>query len=104
MSSSDESVRFVGESNPGDDPSEATSRMAGSQSAGPSSGRRQSLRRLAANFCRLIDEEEEEAEGSEGEASSPGEEEKRLQIWYLSTLLLRWTWALLVFNLLTSNR
>ncbi|KAL0394311.1 UNVERIFIED_CONTAM: hypothetical protein Slati_4397300 [Sesamum latifolium] len=36
MSTSDESVRFVGESNPGDDPSEATSRRAGSRSAGPS--------------------------------------------------------------------
>ncbi|KAL0445280.1 UNVERIFIED_CONTAM: hypothetical protein Slati_2250700 [Sesamum latifolium] len=78
MSSSDESVRFVGESNPGDDPSEATSKMAGSQSAGPSSGRKRSLRRLAANFRRLIDEEEEEEEGSEGEASSPGEEEKKV--------------------------
>ncbi|KAL0444191.1 UNVERIFIED_CONTAM: hypothetical protein Slati_2141800 [Sesamum latifolium] len=77
MSSSDESVRFVGESNSGDDPSEATSRMAGSQSAGPSSGRRRSLRRMAAAFCRLIDEEEEEVEGDEGEASSPGEEEKK---------------------------
>ncbi|KAL0355719.1 UNVERIFIED_CONTAM: hypothetical protein Sradi_4018800 [Sesamum radiatum] len=72
MSSSDEYVRIVGESNPGDDPSEATSRMAGSQSAGPSSGRRQSLRRMAAAFRRLIDEEGEE---TEGEASSPGEEE-----------------------------
>ncbi|KAL0451524.1 UNVERIFIED_CONTAM: hypothetical protein Slati_1130500 [Sesamum latifolium] len=71
MSSSDESIRFVGESHPGDDPSEATSRMAGSQSAGPSNGRRRSLRRLAANFRRLIDEEEEEVEGSKGEASSP---------------------------------
>ncbi|KAL0457063.1 UNVERIFIED_CONTAM: hypothetical protein Slati_1045500 [Sesamum latifolium] len=75
MSTSDESVRFVGESNPGPDPSEATSRMAGSPSAGPSSGRRRSLRRMAAAFRRLIDEEEEE-EGSEGEASSPGEEGK----------------------------
>ncbi|KAL0409694.1 UNVERIFIED_CONTAM: hypothetical protein Sradi_1903800 [Sesamum radiatum] len=73
MSSSDESVRFVGEGNPGHDPSEATSRMAGSQSAGLSSGRRWSLRRMAAAFRRLIDEEEEE---TEGEASSPGEEEK----------------------------
>ncbi|KAL0463346.1 UNVERIFIED_CONTAM: hypothetical protein Slati_0222200 [Sesamum latifolium] len=104
MSSSDESVRFVGESNPGDDPSKATSRMAGSQSAGPSSGWRLSLRRLAANFCRLIDEEEEEVEGSEGEALPLERRRKGLQIWYLSTLLLRWTWALLVFNLLTSNK
>ncbi|KAL0427763.1 UNVERIFIED_CONTAM: hypothetical protein Slati_2951100 [Sesamum latifolium] len=47
--------------------------MAGSQSVGPSSGRRWSLRRLAATYRRLIDDEEEEIEG---EASSPGEEEK----------------------------
>ncbi|KAL0406318.1 UNVERIFIED_CONTAM: hypothetical protein Slati_3945700 [Sesamum latifolium] len=47
--------------------------MEGSQSVGPSSGRRQSLCRLAATYRRLIDEEEEEIEG---EASSPGEEEK----------------------------
>ncbi|KAL0411594.1 UNVERIFIED_CONTAM: hypothetical protein Slati_3749100 [Sesamum latifolium] len=70
---SDESVHFVGESNPGDDPSEATSRRAGSRSAGPSSGWRRSLRRMAAAFRHLINEEEEK-EGSEGEASSPGEE------------------------------
>ncbi|KAL0449052.1 UNVERIFIED_CONTAM: hypothetical protein Slati_1461600 [Sesamum latifolium] len=73
MSSSDESVHFVGESNPGTDPSEATSRMAESPSASPSSGRRRSLHRMAAAFRRLIDEGEEEIEG---EASSPGEEEK----------------------------
>ncbi|KAL0405696.1 UNVERIFIED_CONTAM: hypothetical protein Slati_3883500 [Sesamum latifolium] len=47
--------------------------MAGSQSVDPSSGRRRSLRRMAAVFRRLIDEEEEEIKG---EASSPGEEEK----------------------------
>ncbi|KAL0451782.1 UNVERIFIED_CONTAM: hypothetical protein Slati_1156300 [Sesamum latifolium] len=35
MASSDESVRFMGESFPGEDASEATSRRAGSQSAGP---------------------------------------------------------------------
>ncbi|KAL0367748.1 UNVERIFIED_CONTAM: hypothetical protein Sradi_3664900 [Sesamum radiatum] len=46
---------------------------ADSRSAGPSSGRRQSLRRMATAFSRLIDEEEEE---TEGEASSPGEEER----------------------------
>ncbi|KAL0427382.1 UNVERIFIED_CONTAM: hypothetical protein Slati_2913000 [Sesamum latifolium] len=44
--SSDESVRFVGENHPGEDPSEATSRMAGSQSAGLSGGRRKSLRQM----------------------------------------------------------
>ncbi|KAL0453584.1 UNVERIFIED_CONTAM: hypothetical protein Slati_1336500 [Sesamum latifolium] len=65
---SDESIQFVGESNPGEDPSEANSRMVGSQSVGPSSGQRQSLRRMAVNYRRLIDEEEEEIEG---DASSP---------------------------------
>ncbi|KAL0449100.1 UNVERIFIED_CONTAM: hypothetical protein Slati_1466400 [Sesamum latifolium] len=75
----DESVRFVGENYPGEDPSEATSRRAGSQSAGPSGGRRRSPRQMAASFRRLIDEEEEvggdEGEtSSQGEASSPGEE------------------------------
>ncbi|KAL0319886.1 UNVERIFIED_CONTAM: hypothetical protein Sradi_5250100 [Sesamum radiatum] len=65
MSSSDESIRFVRESNPGDDPFEATSRRAGSQSVGPSSGRRRSLRRVAAAFRHLIDEEEEKTEGEE---------------------------------------
>ncbi|KAL0313139.1 UNVERIFIED_CONTAM: hypothetical protein Sradi_5713200 [Sesamum radiatum] len=67
MSSSYEFVRFVGESNPGGDPSEAISRMAGSQSVGPSSGQRRSLRRIATAFRRLVDEEEEDIEG---EASS----------------------------------
>ncbi|KAL0420693.1 UNVERIFIED_CONTAM: hypothetical protein Slati_3092200 [Sesamum latifolium] len=76
MASSDESVRFVGESHPGEDPFEATSRMTGSQSVGPSGGRRQSLRQMAATFCRLIDEEEEEVGGNEGEASSPREGEE----------------------------
>ncbi|KAL0444715.1 UNVERIFIED_CONTAM: hypothetical protein Slati_2194200 [Sesamum latifolium] len=33
--SPDESVRFVGENHPSEDPSEATSRMAGSQYVGP---------------------------------------------------------------------
>ncbi|KAL0433229.1 UNVERIFIED_CONTAM: hypothetical protein Slati_2657200 [Sesamum latifolium] len=56
-SSSDESIRFVGENNPGDDPSDATSRRADSRFAGPSSGRRRSLRRMATAFRRLIDEE-----------------------------------------------
>ncbi|KAL0463288.1 UNVERIFIED_CONTAM: hypothetical protein Slati_0216400 [Sesamum latifolium] len=48
MASSDESVRFVGESHPDEDPSEATSKRA--------------------------DKEEEEVGGNEGEASSLGEE------------------------------
>ncbi|KAL0404166.1 UNVERIFIED_CONTAM: hypothetical protein Sradi_2057400 [Sesamum radiatum] len=71
--SSDESVRFMGEINPSDDSSEATSKRVDSRSAGPSSGRRRSLRRMATTYRRLIDEEEE---GIEGEASSPGEEER----------------------------
>ncbi|KAL0361093.1 UNVERIFIED_CONTAM: hypothetical protein Sradi_3793800 [Sesamum radiatum] len=48
-------------------------RMTGSQSVGPSGGRKRSLRQMTATFRRLIDEEEEEVEGNEGEASSPGE-------------------------------
>ncbi|KAL0394644.1 UNVERIFIED_CONTAM: hypothetical protein Slati_4430600 [Sesamum latifolium] len=76
MASSDESIRFVGENHPGEDPSEATSRRAGSQSAGPSGGRRWSLRQMAAAFRRLVDEEEEEVGGNEGEASSHGEGER----------------------------
>ncbi|KAL0379228.1 UNVERIFIED_CONTAM: hypothetical protein Sradi_3228300 [Sesamum radiatum] len=56
MASSDESIHFVGENHPGKDPSEATSRMAGSQSAGPSGGRRRSLRQMAAAFHRLMNE------------------------------------------------
>ncbi|KAL0283027.1 UNVERIFIED_CONTAM: hypothetical protein Sradi_7243300 [Sesamum radiatum] len=51
------------ENNPGDDSSEATSRRAGSRYAGPSSGWRRSLRRMATAFRHLIDEEEEETEG-----------------------------------------
>ncbi|KAL0385719.1 UNVERIFIED_CONTAM: hypothetical protein Sradi_2966200 [Sesamum radiatum] len=46
--SSDQSVRFVGEKHPGEDPFEATSRMTCSQSTGPSGGRRRSLRQMAA--------------------------------------------------------
>ncbi|KAL0416402.1 UNVERIFIED_CONTAM: hypothetical protein Slati_3472100 [Sesamum latifolium] len=76
MASLDESVRFVGESHPDKDPSEATSKRAGSQSTGPSSGWRRSLRRMVAYFHFLIDEEEEEVGGNEGEASSPGEERR----------------------------
>ncbi|KAL0445710.1 UNVERIFIED_CONTAM: hypothetical protein Slati_1698900 [Sesamum latifolium] len=68
IASSDESVHFMGESHPGEDLSEATSRRTGSQSVGPSSGRRRSLRQMAASFRRLIDEEKEEVGGNEGEA------------------------------------
>ncbi|KAL0345658.1 UNVERIFIED_CONTAM: hypothetical protein Sradi_4397100 [Sesamum radiatum] len=65
--SSDESVLFAGENHLGEDPSEATSRMAGSHSAGPSGGRKRSLRQMAAAFYHLVDEEEEEVGGNEGE-------------------------------------
>ncbi|KAL0386185.1 UNVERIFIED_CONTAM: hypothetical protein Sradi_3012800 [Sesamum radiatum] len=51
MASSDESVRFVEESRPGEDPSEATSRMASSQSVGPSGSRRRSLRQMGLPFA-----------------------------------------------------
>ncbi|KAL0289139.1 UNVERIFIED_CONTAM: hypothetical protein Sradi_7080000 [Sesamum radiatum] len=64
--SSDESVRFVGENHLGEDPSEATLRMAGSQFAEPSGGRKRSLRQMAASCRRLIDEEEEEVGGMRG--------------------------------------
>ncbi|KAL0411955.1 UNVERIFIED_CONTAM: hypothetical protein Slati_3785200 [Sesamum latifolium] len=74
MASSDKSVRYVGESHPDEDPSKATSKRAGSQSVGPSSGRRRSLRRMVASFRHLIDEEEGEVGGNKGEASSLGEE------------------------------
>ncbi|KAL0400296.1 UNVERIFIED_CONTAM: hypothetical protein Sradi_2372900 [Sesamum radiatum] len=74
MASSDESIRYVGESHPDENPSEATSERVGSQSVGPSGGRRRSLRRMAASFRRLIDEEKEEVGRNEGEASSLGEE------------------------------
>ncbi|KAL0448631.1 UNVERIFIED_CONTAM: hypothetical protein Slati_1419500 [Sesamum latifolium] len=74
MASPDESIRYVGESHPYKDPSEATSKRAGSQSMGPSSGRSRNLRRMAASICCLIDEEEGEVGGNKGEASSRGEE------------------------------
>ncbi|KAL0411183.1 UNVERIFIED_CONTAM: hypothetical protein Slati_3708000 [Sesamum latifolium] len=83
MASSDKSVCFVGESHPDEDPSEATSKRAGSQSMGPLSGRRRSLRRMAASFRRLIDEEKEEVGGNEGEASSPERREEWSQTRWL---------------------
>ncbi|KAL0312294.1 UNVERIFIED_CONTAM: hypothetical protein Sradi_5628700 [Sesamum radiatum] len=76
-----ESVRFVGESHPGEDPFEATSRMAGSQSAGPSGNRRRSLRRMAAAFYRLIDEEEEEVSGMRARPLLLERRGERLGIW-----------------------
>ncbi|KAL0455675.1 UNVERIFIED_CONTAM: hypothetical protein Slati_0906700 [Sesamum latifolium] len=66
----------MGENPPDEDPSEATSKRAGFQSIGPSSGQRRSLRQAVASFRRLIDEEEEEVWGNEGVAYSLGEEEK----------------------------
>ncbi|KAL0293929.1 UNVERIFIED_CONTAM: hypothetical protein Sradi_6912800 [Sesamum radiatum] len=50
--SSDESICFVRENHLGDDPSEATLRMAGSQFVGPLGGRRRSLGRMAAAYRR----------------------------------------------------
>ncbi|KAL0433912.1 UNVERIFIED_CONTAM: hypothetical protein Slati_2725500 [Sesamum latifolium] len=65
MASSNESVHFVGQNRPDEDPSEATSKRADSQSAGPLSGRR-SLQQATASFRRLMDEQKEEAGGIEG--------------------------------------
>ncbi|KAL0455312.1 UNVERIFIED_CONTAM: hypothetical protein Slati_0870400, partial [Sesamum latifolium] len=68
MSSTDESIRYMGE-NPGEDPSEATSKRSGSNPPFYASGRRWSLRQAAR---RLLDESLE-GEGDEEEAdSSPG--------------------------------
>ncbi|KAL0412326.1 UNVERIFIED_CONTAM: hypothetical protein Sradi_1434300 [Sesamum radiatum] len=70
MSSSDESVCYVGESR-GDDPSKATSRRAGSRLPSYVVGRRWSLRQAAR---RLLDESfEGEEDIEEEEGSSPGE-------------------------------
>ncbi|KAL0416242.1 UNVERIFIED_CONTAM: hypothetical protein Slati_3456100 [Sesamum latifolium] len=74
MASSDESVHFVGENYPDEDPSEATLKMTGFQSVGPSSSRRRSHRQAATTFRHLLDEEDEVG-GVVEEASSPGEEE-----------------------------
>ncbi|KAL0405627.1 UNVERIFIED_CONTAM: hypothetical protein Slati_3876600 [Sesamum latifolium] len=72
MSSTDESVSYVGESQ-GDDPSEATSRRSGSPLPSYVAGRRWSLRQVAR---RLLDESSSEEEGvGEEEVSSPGEME-----------------------------
>ncbi|KAL0373277.1 UNVERIFIED_CONTAM: hypothetical protein Sradi_3243400 [Sesamum radiatum] len=72
MSSTDESVPYVGESR-GDDPSEATSRRSGSPLPSYVAGRRWSLRQAAR---RLLDESSDEEEDvDEAEGSSPGEME-----------------------------
>ncbi|KAL0458755.1 UNVERIFIED_CONTAM: hypothetical protein Slati_0502700 [Sesamum latifolium] len=71
MFSTDESIRYIGE-NPGEDPSEATSKRSCSNPPSCINGRRWSLRQVA---FRLLDESSEEEEGGdeEEEGSSPGE-------------------------------
>ncbi|KAL0447956.1 UNVERIFIED_CONTAM: hypothetical protein Slati_1923500 [Sesamum latifolium] len=71
MSSTDESVRIVGET-PGEDPSEATSKRLDSNLPFYTSGRRWSLSQAA---HRLLDEssEEEEDDDEEDDGSSPSE-------------------------------
>ncbi|KAL0285784.1 UNVERIFIED_CONTAM: hypothetical protein Sangu_2764200 [Sesamum angustifolium] len=71
----DESVLFVRESRPDEDPSEATSKRTSLHSLGPSSGRRRSRRQAAVAFRRLL-YEEDEVGGDKEEASSPSEGEK----------------------------
>ncbi|KAL0394509.1 UNVERIFIED_CONTAM: hypothetical protein Slati_4417100 [Sesamum latifolium] len=72
MSSTDESMHYVGESW-SDDPSEATSRRSGSPLPSYVAGRRWSLRQAARH---LLDESSEEEENvGEEEGSSPGEME-----------------------------
>ncbi|KAL0420355.1 UNVERIFIED_CONTAM: hypothetical protein Slati_3058400 [Sesamum latifolium] len=73
MSSTDESVRYIGE-NLGDDLSEATSRRSGSPLPSYVAGQRWSLRQAAR---RLLDESSEEEEGSSpGEMDLPPREER----------------------------
>ncbi|KAL0444642.1 UNVERIFIED_CONTAM: hypothetical protein Slati_2186900 [Sesamum latifolium] len=69
MSSTDESVHYIGESW-GDDPSEATSRRSGSSLPSYIAGRRCSLRQAVR---RLLDESSEEEDVGEEEGSSPRE-------------------------------
>ncbi|KAL0451411.1 UNVERIFIED_CONTAM: hypothetical protein Slati_1119200 [Sesamum latifolium] len=71
MSSTDESIRYVGE-NLGEDPSEVTSKRFGSNPPSYVGGRRWVLRQAA---HRLLDESSKEEEGGdeEEEDSSPGE-------------------------------
>ncbi|KAL0373555.1 UNVERIFIED_CONTAM: hypothetical protein Sradi_3271200 [Sesamum radiatum] len=59
MASSNESIRFMGENRPDEDPSEATSKRIGLQAASPSSGRMRSRRQAVAAFRCLLDEEDE---------------------------------------------
>ncbi|KAL0433894.1 UNVERIFIED_CONTAM: hypothetical protein Slati_2723700 [Sesamum latifolium] len=69
MSSTNESVRYVGE-NLGDDPSEATSKRSGSPLPSYIAGRRWSRRQAA---HRLSNEPSEEEGDDAEEGSSPGE-------------------------------
>ncbi|KAL0433379.1 UNVERIFIED_CONTAM: hypothetical protein Slati_2672200 [Sesamum latifolium] len=78
MSSTDESVRFVGEV-PGDDPSEAMSKRLGPDPSSYTSGQRWSLRQAAR---RLLDEsskeEKDEVEGSSSSNGALGNEADRV--------------------------
>ncbi|KAL0363883.1 UNVERIFIED_CONTAM: hypothetical protein Sangu_0485900, partial [Sesamum angustifolium] len=75
-----ESIRFVKETFPGDDPLESTSRRMGPGSFRFPSGWRWSLRQVATAACRLIYKEprEEEVGGNQGEGSSHKEEEREV--------------------------
>ncbi|KAL0392947.1 UNVERIFIED_CONTAM: hypothetical protein Sradi_2517500 [Sesamum radiatum] len=73
MASSNESVLFVRESRPDEDPSEATSKGMSLHSAGPSSSRRRSRRQAIVAFRGLL-YEEDEVGGDEEEASSLAKE------------------------------
>ncbi|KAL0298483.1 UNVERIFIED_CONTAM: hypothetical protein Sradi_6508100 [Sesamum radiatum] len=77
MASSDESVRFIGETHPDDDLFETTLKRVGHHSAGLSSGRRWSQRQTATTSRKLVDEEDDEG-GDDAKASFPREEEKRV--------------------------
>ncbi|KAL0456238.1 UNVERIFIED_CONTAM: hypothetical protein Slati_0963000 [Sesamum latifolium] len=71
MSSTDESVRFMGEA-PGDGPSEATSKRLGPNPPSYTGSRRWSLRQATVVARCLLDEpSEEEGEDEEDEGSSP---------------------------------
>ncbi|KAL0442189.1 UNVERIFIED_CONTAM: hypothetical protein Sradi_0157800 [Sesamum radiatum] len=69
MSSTDESIRYVGE-NLGEDPSKATSKRSGSHPQSSTGGRRWSLRQAARH---LLDESSTEEDDEKEEDSSPGE-------------------------------
>ncbi|KAL0292517.1 UNVERIFIED_CONTAM: hypothetical protein Sangu_2529500 [Sesamum angustifolium] len=60
MASLDESIRFVGESRPDEDPSEGTLKRTDLHFASPSSVSMRSQRQATAAFLCLLDEEDEE--------------------------------------------